>query len=95
MFAVVLVARIAKLPTISWKVQVRSIENKTGKLIHSNGGTWSLDGNTMTEVVEFDTDNPERVGSSVVFDIELNNDYLKIYFNKNFKNCNLLIILRI
>ena len=54
------------------------IENKTGKLIHSNGGTWSLDGNTMTEVVEFDTDNPERVGSSVVFDIELNNDYLKI-----------------
>ena len=54
------------------------IENKTGKLIHSNGGTWSLDGNTMTEVVEFDTDNPERVGSSVVFDIELNNNYLKI-----------------
>ena len=54
------------------------IENKTGKLIHSNGGSWSLDGNTMTEVVEFDTDNPERVGSSVVFDIELNNDYLKI-----------------
>ena len=54
------------------------VENKTGKLIHSNGGTWSLDGNTMTEVVEFDTDNPERVGSSVVFDIELNNDYLKI-----------------
>jgi hypothetical protein len=32
----------------------------------------------MTEVVEFDTDNPERVGSSVVFDVELNNDYLKI-----------------
>ena len=54
------------------------IENKTGKLIHSNGGTWSLNGNTMTEVVEFDTDNPERVGSSVVFDIELNNNYLKI-----------------
>ncbi len=54
------------------------IENKTGKLIHSNGGTWSLDGNTMTEVVEFDTDNPERVGSSVVFGIELNNNYLKI-----------------
>jgi len=54
------------------------VENKTGKLIHSNGGTWSLDGNTMTEVVEFDTDNPERVGSSVVFDIELNNNYLKI-----------------
>lgn len=54
------------------------IEINSGKLIHSNGGSWQLNGNTMTEVVEFDTDNPERVGSSVVFDIELNNDYLKI-----------------
>lgn len=54
------------------------IETRTGKLIHSNGGTWELDGNTMTEVVEFDTDNPERVGKSVVFDVTISDEYLEI-----------------
>ena len=53
-------------------------ESKTGKLIHSNGGTWKLEGLTMTEVVEFDTDNPERVGSTVVFDININDQFLEI-----------------
>lgn len=54
------------------------IEINSGKLIHSNGGSWQLNGNTMTEVVEFDTDNPERVGKQVVFDIELNDNKLEI-----------------
>ena len=53
-------------------------ESKTGKLIHSNGGTWKLEDITMTEVVEFDTDNPERVGSTVVFDININDQFLEI-----------------
>lgn len=54
------------------------IEINSGKLIHSNGGYWQLNGNTMTEVVEFDTDNPERVGKKVVFDIELSDNKLEI-----------------
>ena len=54
------------------------IEINSGKLIHSNGGSWQLNGNTMTEVVEFDTDNPERVGKQVVFDIELSDNKLEI-----------------
>ena len=53
-------------------------ESKTGKLIHSNGGSWKLEGLTMTEVVEFDTDNPKRVGSAVVFDININDQFLEI-----------------
>jgi len=53
-------------------------ESKTGRLVHSNGGTWELKGKTMTEVVEFDTDNPERVGSAVVFDININDEFLEI-----------------
>ena len=53
-------------------------ESKTGRLVHSNGGTWELKGKTMTEVVEFDTDNPERVGSAVVFDINIDNQFLEI-----------------
>ena len=54
------------------------IEKNTGKLIHSNGGSWKLEGNTMTEVVEFDTDNPERVGESVVFDINIKGNLSRI-----------------
>ena len=50
---------------------------ETGAFISTNGGTWNLEGNTMTEKVEFDTKTPERVGSEVVFDIELTENTLK------------------
>jgi len=33
----------------------------TGKFIHTNGGAWKLVGNTMTEKIEFHSDNPELV----------------------------------
>ena len=35
---------------------------KSGEFIYSNGGTWELNDNMMTEKVEFDTANSERVG---------------------------------
>ena len=35
---------------------------KTGKFIYSNGGTWTLKDDNITEKVEFDTNNSERVG---------------------------------
>lgn len=46
-------------------------EAVTGAFISTNGGTWELNGNTMTEVPEFDTRDPEKsVGQSISFDIE-------------------------
>ena len=50
----------------------------SGEVIHTNGGLWSRTGVRVTEIVEFDSDNPERVGSSVSFDIELTDDHLSI-----------------
>lgn len=44
-------------------------EVKTGKFITSNGGSWKLVGDTMTEKIEFDTSNPERVGTEVSFKV--------------------------
>lgn len=43
----------------------------TGAFVETNGGSWSIDGNTVTENVEFDT-NTERdvIGTSVSFEIE-------------------------
>jgi hypothetical protein len=57
---------------------ISTYESKTGKFIYSNGGTWKLEGNNMTEIVEFDTKNSERVGSEVKFQINLNNNSLSI-----------------
>lgn len=50
----------------------------TGKFIHSNGGTWKLEGDIMTEQVEFHTDNPERVGTEVSFKVIITDDVIEI-----------------
>ena len=44
---------------------------KTGAFIMTNGGLWSLNGDTLTETVEFDTNNAERVGTSLSFKIKV------------------------
>lgn len=51
---------------------------ETGKFLSTNGGTWNLDGKTMTETVEFDTENPDRVGSSVSFDVYISDTEMGI-----------------
>jgi hypothetical protein len=59
--------------------QVLTIYNvDTGKFVHSNGGTWKLDGDTMTEKVEFHTDNQERVGNEVSFKVHITDTTLRI-----------------
>lgn len=50
---------------------------KTGAFIMTNGGLWSLDDDTLTETVEFDTNNSERVGSSVSFKINITESTLE------------------
>ncbi len=54
----------ARYQTAAW------FDAETGDFIKTNGGTWKLDGNTMTEVAEFNSENPEKVGEEVSFDIE-------------------------
>lgn len=50
----------------------------TGKFISTNGGLWTINGNTVTETVEFDTETSERVGSSVSFDVTYTDTTLSI-----------------
>ena len=49
---------------------------ESGEFIYSNGGTWELNENMMTEKVEFDTANSERVGDIVTFKVEITNNKL-------------------
>lgn len=59
--------------------QVISTYNaSTGKFIYTNGGTWKLDGDTMSEKVEFDTGNAERVGTVSTFKVSITDDLIKI-----------------
>ncbi len=50
----------------------------SGAFIHSNGGTWKLEGDVMTEKVEFHTDNPERVGTEISFKVILTKNTIEI-----------------
>lgn len=53
-------------------------ELNTGKFISTNGGSWELTGNAMTEIIEFDTDNSERVGVEVSFEVFINDSIMGI-----------------
>ena len=53
-------------------------DSETGAFVSTNGGTWELNGNTMTEKVEFDSDDPDRVGKEVSFDVILTDSTISI-----------------
>jgi hypothetical protein len=50
----------------------------TGKFIHTNGGTWKLEGNIMTEKIEFHSDNPKLVGTQVSFKVRVTDNEIEI-----------------
>lgn len=55
----------------------------SGAFIMTNGGAWKLEGDTMTETVEFDTKTPERVGSQVSFKVHISDTEMHIVDGDN------------
>lgn len=53
-------------------------ETNTGKFVSTNGGSWKLEDNVMSETVEFDTDNSERVGTESNFKVRISNTKIEI-----------------
>jgi hypothetical protein len=53
-------------------------QTESGKFVHTNGGTWKLEGDTMTEKVEFHSDVSEYVGKESVFQVEVTDATLHI-----------------
>ena len=51
---------------------------ESGAFVSTNGGTWALEGNRLSETVEFDTATPERVGTTISAEINLMGDELRI-----------------
>lgn len=62
---------------------ITTSDSKTGKFISTNGGTWKLTGDTMTEKIEFDSKNSERVGTKVSFEVFLNDSIMGIVGSEN------------
>ena len=50
----------------------------TGEFIKSNGGSWSIMDNTITETIEFNTDNPKLVDAEVDYKVKLTTDAFQI-----------------
>ena len=48
----------------------------TGKFIGTNGGSWELNGESINEVVEFDTRDSTRVGTKIKFKISIDDNKL-------------------
>ncbi|WP_424962527.1 hypothetical protein [Ekhidna sp.] len=52
---------------------------ETGAFIETNGGSWKLEGNMMTEVPEFHTSDTSKIGKPSSFEIEFDgNDKMRI-----------------
>jgi len=64
--------------TITDGYQVATEYYADGTLRSTNGGSWSLDGDQMTEVVEFDTRDSSNVGKEITFTIILTENTLSV-----------------
>lgn len=62
---------------------IAQYDASSGAFIGTNGGSWSLTNDQMTEVIEFDSQNPDRVGSSVSFQIVQTDTTIQIVGSDN------------
>ncbi|TVZ28064.1 hypothetical protein JM83_3151 [Gillisia sp. Hel_I_86] len=71
--------KVKSVVIISEGYQVMStFKNNTGEFVSTNGGTWRLIDDTITEIVEFDTSNPERVGMEVNFKVFITDSLMRM-----------------
>ncbi len=53
----------------------------TGAFIATKGGSWNIDGNSVSETIEFDSKNPESVGSKSSYEISISDSTLQMTAN--------------
>jgi hypothetical protein len=53
-----------------------SYDAKTGAFMATFGGSWTVNENTLTQTIEFDSKNPDRIGRIKSYEIELTDDQL-------------------
>ncbi|MEM8998764.1 MAG: membrane or secreted protein [Bacteroidota bacterium] len=72
--------QLKKVAIFAEGYQVETVYNaQTGTFVATNGGGWGLNGNLLSETVEFNTEKPSLIGTTQSFEIEFaDNDHFKI-----------------
>src|SRR5690554_3209411 len=55
-----------------------TFHNITGSFVETHGGSWYLKDDVIIENIEFDTNNPERVGTEVSYKLKIANHEIEI-----------------
>lgn len=50
----------------------------TGSFVETHGGSWNLEDDILTERIEFDTDNPERVGTELSYKVTISENEIEM-----------------
>lgn len=53
-------------------------DTNTGAFLGTSGGSWERNGNKVTEKVEFDSNRPERVGTSNTYELEFTENTIRM-----------------
>jgi hypothetical protein len=53
-------------------------DSESGEFVSTSGGSWKVENNTITELIEFDSKNPERVGTKSSFDFIIKDSIMTI-----------------
>ncbi|WP_434035762.1 membrane or secreted protein [Formosa sp. 4Alg 33] len=49
----------------------------TGEFVSTTGGSWEIEGDNMTEHIEFDSSNSDRVGTTISYSVSITDSKLK------------------
>lgn len=55
-----------------------AFDAKTGAFVATFGGSWSMNENKLTQTIEFDSENPDRIGTTKSSEIKLEKDEIQM-----------------
>ena|SRR5690554_900830 len=65
-------------------VSETTYNTSTNAFIRTTGGSWKLEGNTLTEMVEFDSQHPDNVGTEIVSNLRISDSEL-VFLDRHMK----------
>ncbi len=57
---------------------ITHFEESTGQFVHTSGGSWTMKDDRRQQTVEFDSNDSDKVGTTLQWDITMTNDKLKV-----------------
>ncbi|MFC0605737.1 membrane or secreted protein [Winogradskyella pulchriflava] len=64
---------------------ISTYNTTTDKFINTQGGSWNMDGETLTQTTEFNTENAELVGTASSYNVTVSEEQLKGFGDHTYK----------